>query len=163
MKNQHPLVQVLVRAVWIYLGALIFLFVITKPQGYTFTSDPIRGYLGCVIVSTIVQAFKKPNQAQPNQDKTAYQVKNNYPKYKSQEQIKAEKLKERRAAYDRDLTNRMRAKGMSQAPPQKNTDSAKYKKLLAMLGGDRATADRLIDAFGIDRAISDLERDRRIN
>lgn len=114
MKNQHPIVQILVRAVWIYIGALIFLFLLTRPQGLTFTSDPIRGYLGCVIVSTIVQAFKKSNsQAQPRQGRTAYQ--------------------------------------------------AKYSKLVNMVGGDKPTADRLIAAYGIDEAISDLERDRRIN
>jgi len=65
MKNQHPLVQILVRAIWIYLGILIFFILITKPQGYTFTSDPIRGYINCVIISAIVQLFKKnkPSQA----------------------------------------------------------------------------------------------------
>lgn len=80
---------------------------------------------------------------------------------KSQEQIRDEKLAQRRAEYDRDLANRMRAKGMARSAAPKTQDSAKYKKLLTMLNGDRATADRLVAAYGVDRAISDLERDRR--
>ncbi len=42
-------------------------------------------------------------------------------------------------------------------------DSHKYRKLLNMVGGNRKTADRLVAAYGIDKAILDLERDRRIN
>jgi hypothetical protein len=30
-----------------------------------------------------------------------------------------------------------------------------------MVGGNRETADRLISAYGIDKAILDLERDRQ--
>jgi len=41
------------------------------------------------------------------------------------------------------------------------TDSPKYRKLLTMLGGDRRAADRLINQYGVDKAISDLENDRR--
>jgi len=53
--------------------------------------------------------------------------------------------------------------------PNKNTVSSslravnrhpRYKKLVGLLHGDRETADRLSDAFGVDRAIEDLIRDR---
>jgi len=36
----------------------------------------------------------------------------------------------------------------------------RYKKLVNLLHGDRESADRLSDAFGVDRAIQDLIRDR---
>jgi hypothetical protein len=39
---------------------------------------------------------------------------------------------------------------------------AKYRKLLSMVGGNKATCDRLIARYGIDKAIFDLERDRDI-
>ena len=39
---------------------------------------------------------------------------------------------------------------------------AKYRKLLSMVGGNKATCDRLIARYGIDKAIYDLERDRDI-
>lgn len=48
---------------------------------------------------------------------------------------------------------------------QSNSKSAyhqKYSKLLNMMGGDREAANRLIARYGIDKAISDLERDRDI-
>jgi hypothetical protein len=38
---------------------------------------------------------------------------------------------------------------------------AKYNRLLNMVGGDKATCDRLIASYGIDRAIEDLIKDRR--
>jgi hypothetical protein len=133
-----------------------------------------------------------PSKQKTNKYPTIEDIRRKYPKRLSQEQLRkqarakdeaeakrkqaiidrnikeikanqeGQSLEQRRAAYDRDLANRMRAKGMSQAVPQRrNVDSPKYKKLLAMLNGDRATADRLISAYGIERAISDLERDRR--
>ncbi len=46
---------------------------------------------------------------------------------------------------------------------KKYKDSPKYRKLLGLVGGDRSTADRLADNYGIDKAIADLERDRRFN
>ncbi|MBD2178403.1 hypothetical protein H6F42_15900 [Pseudanabaena sp. FACHB-1998] len=72
-------------------------------------------------------------------------------------------LEQRQAEYDRDLANRMKSRGMAPTTPQNSKYAAKYKKLVAMLAGDRVTADRLIATFGIDKAISDLERDRRAN
>jgi hypothetical protein len=73
------------------------------------------------------------------------------------------KLAKRRAEYERDLANRMKIRGMARSAAPKSQDSAKYKKLLAMCGGDRATADRLVFAYGIDKAIYDLIRDRHRN
>lgn len=46
---------------------------------------------------------------------------------------------------------------------KKYKDSPKYRKLLGLVGGDRSAADRLADNYGIDKAIADLERDRRFN
>ena len=40
-------------------------------------------------------------------------------------------------------------------------DSSKYKQLLRMLNGDRGAADSLVHAYGVDKAIDDLIRDRR--
>jgi hypothetical protein len=40
-------------------------------------------------------------------------------------------------------------------------DSAKYRQLLGMLNGDRETADNLARAYGVEKAITDLIRDRR--
>jgi hypothetical protein len=115
--------------------------------------------LTVVLFSEILKILSgsKPKKKYP----TLEDIRRKYPKRKSQEQIRAENLNERRAAYDRDLANRIRAKGITQSIIQKDKDSDKYRKLLRMLGGDRETADRLIGYFGIDQAILDLERDRR--
>jgi hypothetical protein len=59
------------------------------------------------------------------------------------------------------LILRPKARRNSQSINRKQ--SAKYSKLLSMVGGDREAADRLISSYGIDKAIYDLERDRRIN
>ena len=40
-------------------------------------------------------------------------------------------------------------------------DSSKYKQLLRMLNGDRGAADSLAHAYGVDKAIDALIRDRR--
>ena len=76
-------------------------------------------------------------------------------KYESQKRIRAEKSKQRQDAYNRDLVER-------QQESQTYPDTPKYRKLLSMIGGDKVAAHRLISAYGIDRAISDLERDRQI-
>ncbi len=112
LKSQNPLIQIVVRAFWISFWMILIAFLLTKPIGYSFTVDPVRQIIASLVISAIVQIFKKPNQPQASQGRTAYQIK--------------------------------------------------YSKLVNMVGGDRATADRLISAYGIDRAISDLERDRRI-
>ena len=116
-------------------------------------------WLAAVVCAIYAEFREKQVSTRPP---TLEDIQKKYPKRKSNEQIRAEKLKQRQQAYDRDLANRMKARGIGQ--PSKNvTDSAKYRKLLSMLGGNRDTADRLISVYGIDRAISDLERDRRIN
>ena len=63
--------QVLVRAFYIYLGlhAIVFLFiafmyVIAKSPNFNvaYTGDPFKGIFFCILVSAIVQLFKKPNR-----------------------------------------------------------------------------------------------------
>jgi len=46
-----------------------------------------------------------------------------------------------------------------ESPPPK--DSPKYKQLLGMVNGDRRIADNLARAYGVEKAIEDLIRDRR--
>lgn len=48
--------------------------------------------------------------------------------------------------------------------PQKHDNfrtNDRYEELVMLLNGDRKTADRLIKAYGVDKAITDLIRDRR--
>ncbi len=52
-------------------------------------------------------------------------------------------------------------KPTAQPTQGKTAYQVKYSKLLNMVGGNRETADRLISAYGIDKAILDLERDRQ--
>jgi hypothetical protein len=59
----------------------------------------------------------------------------------------------------------LRPKSQSVSQKKNNSRSsyqAKYRKLLSMVGGNKATCDRLIARYGIDKAIYDLERDRDI-
>lgn len=47
------------------------------------------------------------------------------------------------------------------AKPNQSNDSPKYRELLGLLNGNREVADNLIRAYGVDKAIEDLIRDRR--
>jgi len=116
------------------------------------------------LMFVILYFLTRPKLKPQNKNPTIEDIQRKYPKRKSLEQIRAEKLKERQQAYDRDFANRHGAKGVSRHRNYSQPiDSGKYSKLLSMVGGNRATADRLIAAYGIDKAILDLERDRRIN
>ena len=60
MKNQHPLVQILVRAAWICFWVTVPLLVLVTLQGGSLSVDPIRMIVVSLAISTIVQLFKKP-------------------------------------------------------------------------------------------------------
>lgn len=61
-----------------------------------------------------------------------------------------------------DLLDRAKKKASPKRDkPNRQKDSAKYRQLLGMLNGDRDTAENLIRAYGVEKAITDLIRDRR--
>ena len=73
--------QVLVRALYIYLALhaivfllIAFLYVIARSPNFNvqYTGDPFRGYFFCVLVSCVVQLFKKTNTS--NQVKPRYYI-----------------------------------------------------------------------------------------
>lgn len=142
------------------IGAIILIGLLVFGIIFKFY-NPIASFvwLATVLCAIYTEIAKKQTANRPP---TLEDIQKKYPKRKSSEQIRAEKLRQRQEAYDRDFANRMKARGIGQ-PSKGVRDSAKYKKLLSMLGGNRDTADRLISTYGIDKAISDLERDRRVN
>ena len=114
------------------------------------------------LIFVLLFILTRPKPKPQNKHPTIEDIQRKYPRRKSKQQLE-EARKERQDAYDRDFADRKRSREVAQpTASRQNTDSSKYKKLLAMLGGDRATTDRLISAYGVDKAISDLERDRRI-
>lgn len=141
------------------IGAIILIGLLVFGIIFKFY-NPVASVIWLIAVAWAIytEITQKP---QTNRSPTLEDIQKKYPKRKSSEQIRAEKLRQRQEAYDRDFANRMKARGIGQ-PSKVARDSAKYKKLLSMLGGDREIADRLISTYGIDKAISDLERDRRI-
>lgn len=62
MKNRHPLVQILVRAAWICFWFLFCLGLLLGGNlNWTSIHYP-KMYGFAIVISAIVQAFKKPNQ-----------------------------------------------------------------------------------------------------
>lgn len=114
------------------------------------------------LIFVLLFILTRPKPKPQNKHPTIEDIQRKYPRRKSKQQLE-EARKERQDAYDRDFADRKRSREVAQpTASRQNTDSSKYKKLLAMLGGDRATTDRLISAYGVDKAILDLERDRQI-
>jgi len=98
----------------------------------------------------------------PKQEKkvpTLEDIRRKYPVRKSQEKLRAEALRDRQDDHAKKITQMRERKNKTYT--KSTSDSSKYKKLLAMLNGDRAAAERLVAAYGIDKAIADLERDRQ--
>ena len=108
--------------------------------------------------------FKKPYKA------TQHKVSKVLPKVNHQidipiiqSKIKVKSSKRRPNPFDRQSSSKVRTSNGSTAQAKVNhsQDKGKYNQLLAMLNGDRAIADRLVKTYGIDKAISDLIRDRQ--
>lgn len=72
MDSQHPLAQVLRRALWILAFILFSLWVLLGAKMNFVTIDYLRLYGFCVILSTIVQLFKKPSQHSSRANQTTY-------------------------------------------------------------------------------------------
>ncbi|TYQ29973.1 hypothetical protein [Pseudanabaena sp. UWO310] len=121
----------------------------------------------------------KAKKSNPISPPTLEDIQKKYPKRKSQEQIRAEALRARQADYDRKLAQRMALQGLRKASESKPTPNKReisvnsFRTLIRMLNGDEATARRLVEAniksnpeksptWACDKAIADLERDRRI-
>ena len=128
-----------------------------------------------IIVGLYFLTKPKPQSKIP----TIEDIRRKYPKRKSQEQLKAEALRARQEDYDRKLVERMRLQGMTKAQEVKQVSNKReisinsFKTLIRMVNGDEAIARRLIEGniknypersptWACDKAISDLERDRRI-
>jgi len=107
-----------------------------------------------------------PSNQKTNKYPTIEDIRRKYPKKLSQDQlcVQARIKDEAEAKRKQDIINRnireVRASQEEQSTKSRYSNP-KYKKLLTMLNGDVETSDRLISAYGIDRAISDLIRDRQ--
>ncbi len=135
-------------------------------------------FFACLMIVALYFWLKpKPQKKVP----TLEDIRRKYPPRKSQEQIKAEGLKERKAAYDRELANRMKAKGMTRAThhsptqsvPKRDISISNFRMLIKMVNGQEDVARRLIEGnlklfpdkspdWACEKAILDIERDRRI-
>jgi hypothetical protein len=117
----------------------------------------------------------KPQNTPP----TIEDIKRKYPKRKSQDQLRTEALRDRQADYDRKLAERMRIQGMAKSnevkavPNRREISINSFNTLVRMVNGDEGIARRLIEGnitqypdksptWACDKAILDLERDRRI-
>ena len=107
--------------------------------------------------------FKKPYKV------TQHKVKKVLPKVNHQtdipmiqSKIKVKSSKRRPNPFDKQNSSKVRVSNGSttQVKVNHSQNNGKYNQLLAMLNGDRAIADRLVKTYGIDKAISDLIRDR---
>jgi hypothetical protein len=131
----------------------------------------ILAFLIIVALYFLTKPKPKPHSKIP----TIEDIRRKYPKRKSQEQLKAESLRARQEDYDRKLAERMSLQGMAKAQKVKQREISinSFKTLIRMVNGDEAIARRLIEGniknypeksptWACDKAISDLERDRRI-
>ena len=59
MKNRHPIMQIVIRAAWIIFWVTVPLFVLVTLAGGTLTGDPTRLIVVSLVISAIVQLFKK--------------------------------------------------------------------------------------------------------
>lgn len=125
---------------------------------------PVLILLVLIIAAILTENGQSKSQEATKPHPTLEDIRRKYPPRRSSEQIKAEKLRDIKAAYDRDFEARHGTKGVSHHRNYSQPiDSGKYSQLLSMLGGNRATADRLVARYGVDKAIMDLERDRGMN
>ena len=136
---------------------------------------PITWILAFLIVLALY-FLTKPKLKPQSKIPTIEDIRRKYPKRKSQEQLKAEALRVRQEDYNRKLAGRMRLQGIAEEKTVSNRREISinsFKTLIRMVNGDEAIARRLIEGiiknhpeksstWACDKAISDLERDRRI-
>lgn len=72
MKNRHPIMQIVIRAAWIIFWVTVPLFVLVTLAGGTLTGDPTRLIVVSLVISAIVQIFKKPKPQSPQQIPRTY-------------------------------------------------------------------------------------------
>lgn len=58
----HPLGEIVLRGLCIYLWITIPLLILASTSGYSLSIDIPRGLFICFMISVMVQAFKKPSQ-----------------------------------------------------------------------------------------------------
>ena len=58
----HPLGEIVLRGLCIYLWITIPLLILTSSSGYSLNVDIPRGLFICFMISAMIQAFKKPNR-----------------------------------------------------------------------------------------------------
>jgi hypothetical protein len=131
------------------------------------------------LMIVILYFLTKPKAKPQNKIPTIEDIRRKYPKRKSQEQLRTEALRDRQADYDHKLAERMRLQGLSKANETKRGSTSReisinsFNTLIRMVNGDEGIARRLIEGnikqhpdksptWACDKAISDLERDRRI-
>jgi len=72
---RHPLFEIILRGVCIYLWITVPLLILAGTSGYTLTVDIPRGLFICTMISVFVQAFKKPkHQASQSTQRTYLDV-----------------------------------------------------------------------------------------
>ena len=79
----------------------------------------------------------------------------------NQNEMKIKNNKRRANPWDKQSSDRKISNVGSSSKGSQIKDSPKYNQLLGMLNGDRGIADRLINTYGLDKAIDDLIRDRQ--
>lgn len=131
------------------------------------------------LMIVILYFLTKPKSKPQNKIPTIEDIRRKYPKRKSHEQLRTEALRDQQADYDRKLAERMRLQGMAKVNEVKPVSNRKeisinsFNTLIRMVNGDEGIARRLIEGnikqhpdksptWACDKAISDLERDRRI-
>jgi hypothetical protein len=147
------------------IGAIILIGALLCGVIFKFYNPTVSFLWLLIVIAAIYVEVNQNKSEEPSKTHpTLEDIRRKYPPRRSSEQIRADKLRERQAAYDRDFEARHGTKGVSHHRNYSQPiDSGKYSQLLSMLGGNRAIADRLVARYGVDKAIIDLERDRGIN
>ncbi|MCY7334231.1 MAG: hypothetical protein LH649_16595 [Pseudanabaena sp. CAN_BIN31] len=142
---------------------IVILYFLTKPKPQTKTPT--------------IEDIRRKYPKRKSQAEALHSRQEEYPKRKSQEQLRAEALRSRQEDYDRKLAEKRRLHEIAKAnkvnsPSNREVSINSFKTLIKMVNGDEALARRLIEGniknypeksptWACDKAISDLERDRR--
>jgi hypothetical protein len=108
-------------------------------------------WVAASLMIVLLWIFLRPKETPKSRYPTIDDIRRKYPKRLTQEQLR------RQARAKDELKN-------SEPPSLPERDNhPRYWELVRLLNGNRETADRLSNAYGVDKAIADLERDRRFN
>ncbi len=125
-------------------------------------------WVAASLMIVLLWIFLRPRETPKSRYPTIEDIRRKYPKRLSDEQLRKQarakeesEAKRKQEIIDRNIRE-VRATEEKRSVKSRYSNP-KYQKLLTMLNGDLEAAERLISAYGVDRAIADLERDRRFN